>query len=170
MNGLLTLLVWSAMVAESNPVTSAWSFLGESERNEMGYAIGSVLAVFVALFARWGKFDRDRAFYPTVLIVVASYYVLFAVMGGSVRALVIECGAMMVFIAAAVFGFKFNLWVVAAALVGHGIFDVFHAGVVTDPGVPVWWPPFCMAYDVCAGILLGLFLWNRAYPISPRSV
>jgi len=46
----------------------------------MPYMIGIVLSVGVALFASYVGFDRDRAFYPTVVIVVASYYVLFAAM------------------------------------------------------------------------------------------
>ena len=49
------------------------------------YVVGVVLSIGVAVFARWVGFDRDRAFYPTVLIVIASYYVLFAVMSGSVE-------------------------------------------------------------------------------------
>lgn len=121
----------------------------------MGYAIGSVLAIVVYLFARSLKLDRDRAFYPTILIVVALYYVLFAVMGGSIQALLVESGAMIAFLLAAVVGFKFNLWIVAAALVGHGVFDFFHGRIVTDPGVPIWWPAFCMAYDICAGVCLA---------------
>lgn len=39
----------------------------------MATLIGLGLAVAVAIFARIAGFDRDRAFYPTVLIVVASY-------------------------------------------------------------------------------------------------
>ena len=42
----------------------------------MGYGIGSLLSVVVSVFARSVGLDRDRAFYPTVLIVVASYYVV----------------------------------------------------------------------------------------------
>ena len=34
--------------------------------------------------------DRDRAFYPVVTIVIASYYALFAVMGASTHALILE--------------------------------------------------------------------------------
>ena len=45
-----------------------------------GYVVGAVLAPLVSGFARLVGLDRDRAFYPTVLIVVALYYVLFAVM------------------------------------------------------------------------------------------
>ena len=40
----------------------------------MPYVIGIVLSLGVALLARGVGFDRDRAFYPTVLIVIASYY------------------------------------------------------------------------------------------------
>ena len=39
----------------------------------MGYGIGSVLSLVVSVFARLVGLDRDRAFYPTVLIVVPSY-------------------------------------------------------------------------------------------------
>jgi hypothetical protein len=126
----------------------------------MGYEIGSLLAVGVFVFARITGLDRDRAFYPTVAIVVASYYVLFAVMGGGGSALWIETGAMMVFVIAAVAGFRFNLWFAVAALVGHGIFDFFHAGLVTNGGVPVWWPPFCLSYDAVAGACLAWLLWR----------
>ena len=62
----------------------------ESRSLVMPYVVGIVLSVGVAVFARWVGFDRDRAFYPTVLIVVASYYVLFAAMGGSIQAVVVE--------------------------------------------------------------------------------
>jgi len=99
--------------------------------------------------------DRDRAFYPTVLIVVASYYVLFAVMGGTVRTLMVESAVMAVFLLLAVIGFRFNLWIVAAALAGHGVMDLFHARLVSNPGVPEWWPAFCLAYDVPAGACLA---------------
>lgn len=124
----------------------------------MGYGIGTLLAIAVSLFARVARFDRDRAFYPTVLIVVASYYVLFAVMGGTTQALLIECGIMTAFVLAAVTGFKFNPWIVVAGLVGHGVMDFFHASLVTNAGVPIWWPAFCGAYDVAAGACLAWLL------------
>ena len=122
----------------------------------MGYGIGSLLSVVVAVFARSAGLDRDRAFYPTVVIVVAHYYVLFAVMGGTTHALLIELGVMTAFLVVAVAGFKRNLWLAAAALVGHGVFDIVHADLVTNAGVPEYWPPFCMAYDVGAG---GILAW-----------
>ena len=121
----------------------------------MGYAIGGLLSVAVAVFARAVGLDRDRAFYPTVLIVVGSYYVLFAVMGGTTGALMAELVGMMVFVAAAVVGFRRSMWIVAAGLVGHGVFDFVHAGIVENAGVPEFWPAFCGAYDVGAGVWLG---------------
>ena len=44
----------------------------------MEYLVGVGLALVVAVFGTLVGFDRHRAFYPTVLIVIASYYGLFA--------------------------------------------------------------------------------------------
>lgn len=120
----------------------------------------------VSAGARVVRLDRDRAFYPTVLMVVASYYVLFAAMAGS-RSIIVECIGLALFIALAIAGFKFNLWLVAAALVGHGVFDFFHAGLIANPGVPSWWPSFCLGYDVVAGAFLAILL-TRSDPSAPR--
>ena len=78
------------------------------------YVVGVVLSIGVALFARRVGFDRDRAFYPTVLIVIASYYVLFAVMSGSVETVLLESIIMTLFAVAAVAGFKGSAWIVVA--------------------------------------------------------
>lgn len=134
----------------------------------MGYGIGSLLAIGVSAFARLAGLDRDRAFYPTVLIVVASYYVLFAVQGGTTQALIIESAVMIVFLLASVVGFKFNLWIVAAGLAGHGVFDFFHGGIINNAGVPAWWPSFCMAYDVFAGACLA-WLLKRDQRATPET-
>ena len=56
----------------------------------MADVVGIILAPRVSIFARGVGFDRDRAFYPTLLAVIASYYVLFAVMAGSMHALFVE--------------------------------------------------------------------------------
>jgi len=123
--------------------------------------IGVLLALGVSLLAWAAGFDRDRSFYPTVLCVVASYYVLFAAMGGSIQVLVAELVTMTVFALVAFLGFKSNLWWVAAALAGHGGFDLVHGFVVQNPGMPTWWPPFCASYDVAAGAILAALLKSR---------
>ena len=128
----------------------------------MEYFVGVVLAGVVCAFAMLAGFDRDRAFYPTLLIVIATYYILFAVMGSSKPALTIESLVAVVFLVLAVAGFHKNLWLVAAALGGHGVFDFFHHALIQNPGVPVWWPGFCLAFDVLAGLFLAGLLARRS--------
>jgi hypothetical protein len=129
----------------------------------MPYAVGIVLALAVAGFARWSGFDRDRAFYPTTLIVVASYYVLFAALGGTTHVLVVEALAMAAFVLAAVGGFKLGRWLAIGGLAAHGAFDLFHPFVVDNAGVPQSWPAFCLAFDVGLAAILALAV--RAQPV-----
>ena len=110
---------------------------------QMEYLIGLILSLAVVGLATVVGFDRARAFYPTVMIVVASYYVLFAAMGASRRTLVIEIVIAGAFLLVAVFGFRKNFWFVVAALIGHGVFDFVHHLFIDNPGVPHWWPGFC---------------------------
>jgi hypothetical protein len=123
---------------------------------DMASVVGVTLGLVVCVFARLVGFDRDRAFYPTMLTAIASYYVLFAVMGGSAFALIVESIAMTAFLLAAVMGFKLTPGLVVAALGVHGVFDAFHREIVTNPGVPEWWPPFCLTFDVTAA---GFLAW-----------
>jgi hypothetical protein len=120
--------------------------------------VGAFLAFAVGLLARASGLDRDRAFYPTVTIVIASFYALFAVMGASTHALVLESLVGAVFLAVAVAGFRSSLWVVVAALAAHGIFDLVHGSVIANPGVPSWWPAFCLTYDLTAAVYLAWLL------------
>jgi len=50
--------------------------------------VGVFLAVGIAALAKFACFDKDRSFYSTVLVIIASYYVLFAVLSGSGHTLV----------------------------------------------------------------------------------
>ena len=127
----------------------------------MEYAIGLILAAAVAGLATVVGFDRERAFYPTVLIVIASYYVLFAAMGASRRTLIIESAVASGFLLVAVLGFKRNIWLVVAALVGHGSFDFVHHLFIDNPGVPRWWPGFCLAFDGLLGAYLAVYLFRH---------
>ena len=117
----------------------------------MALLVGVLLAISVGVFATGLKLDRDRAFYPVVMIVIASLYALFAVMGASTHTLVLESLVGAVFITVAASGFRWSLWAVVAALAAHGIF-------IANAGVPVWWPSFCLAYDVTAAAYLAWLL------------
>ena len=124
----------------------------------MEYLIGLILSLAVAGSATAIGLDRERAFYPTVLMVIASYYVLFAVMGGSRRAVLFEIVAASGFLLFAVLGFKRSLWFAVVAIVGHGVFDFVHHWFIEDPGVPYWWPGFCLTFDVVLGAWLAVRL------------
>ena len=130
----------------------------ESRKEKMEYLIGLILAAATICLASGVGLGRDRSFYPTVLIVVGSYYVLFAAMAASRRALVVESVVGGIFLLFAVFGFKRNLWFVVVALIGHGLFDFVHHFFINNPGVPHWWPGFCLAFDALLGVFLAMRL------------
>jgi hypothetical protein len=124
----------------------------------MEYLIGLILAAAVGCFTTAIGLSRDRSFYPTVLIVIGSYYVLFAAMGAPGRTVMVESVVASVFLLCGVLGFKWNLWIVVVALVGHGLFDFVHHFFIDNPGVPHWWPGFCLAFDALLGMFLALRL------------
>ena len=133
----------------------------------MAFLIGIVMALGVGASATFLGLDRDRAFDPTVLIVIASYYALFAVMGGSMEALLVESIVIIGFLLASAAGFKSSLWLVVAGLIAHGVFDFVHGHIISNPGVPTWWPSFCLAYDVGAGLYLAWLLWSSRLRARP---
>lgn len=133
----------------------------------MEYFIGVTLGLGVGLLTSIVGMDRDRALYPAILIVIASYYVLFAIMGGG-AALVWELGISAAFVLAAIIGFRTNLWIVAAAVAGHGVFDLFHGRLILNAGVPAWWPMFCASIDVVLGIYLAWRLLSKRIDASNR--
>ena len=124
------------------------------------------MGVSIAVFARFTGLDRDRALYPTALIVIAFYYALFAVMGGSMPALMTESIAIVIFVVVAIAGFKGSLWIVAAGIAAHGVFDFIRTGIILNPGVPVWWPPFCASIDVTIAACLAWLLYTGRFSAS----
>ena len=135
---------------------------GESKSMTTAFLVGAALALGVGVFATLVGLDRDRAFYPTVLIVIASIYELFAVIGDSGAALKAETLAFAGFACLAVIGFRKSLWLVVLGLAAHGLFDFFRGDLIANPGVPAWWPMFCLAYDLVAAAYLAWLLVRRA--------
>ena len=126
----------------------------------MGYCWGALLGVGIGALATLTGLDRSRSFYPTVLIVVASYYGLFAVMAGSTASLGPEIAAFALFTLVAIIGFRSSLWIVAAGLLGHVAFDLIHHHLIANAGVPAWWPAFCLAIDGTLALYLAVRLWR----------
>ncbi len=128
----------------------------------MASLVGVGLGLGLCVLATIVGLDRDRAFYPTITIVIASYYALFAIMSGSIPALATESIAITAFLLISITGFKKNLWLIVGALCAHGVFDFIHGNLIANPGVPTWWPAFCLAFDwVAAAYLASLIARER---------
>lgn len=128
----------------------------------MEYLVGLTLALaFCAAAAALGM-DRERVFYPAVVMTVASYYLAFAVVDGSGAVMLGEVLIAAVFVVAAVLGFRRNAWIAVAALGAHGVMDVFHHHLVHNSGVPRSWPGFCATFDVVAAVVVAALMLARA--------
>ena len=127
----------------------------------MAYMIGLGLGLVTAALGRMAGLDRERGFYATILMVIPTYYILFAVMGGSARALTIASAATVVFFAIAIAGFRSSPWLIAGGLAAHGIFDLTHQYLVENPGVPPWWPAFCLTIDVVLAAAAALMVLRK---------
>lgn len=134
----------------------------------MEIAIGAILALAACGLGVAAGFERDRAFYPVMLIVIASYYDLFAVIGGDEGVLGVEIAISLGFAALAVLGFRVNLWLAVVGLLGHTLLDFLHGHVVANPGLPNWWPVFCGTFDAVAGVYLLWALATKRIDASDR--
>ena len=81
-------------------ITTPW-------KNKMEYVIGIIAATAVGLFATVVGFDKERGFYPVVLIVIAALYLLFAALANSTASLVAETIPALVFVTLVFLG---QLW------------------------------------------------------------
>ena len=86
----------------------------------MPLVLGVLAGLATALLGGATGLDRDRAYYPTLLMVIAAYYILFAAMAGSPSVLARESIAMAAFFAVAIAGFRRSLPLVAGGLLAHG--------------------------------------------------
>jgi hypothetical protein len=129
------------------------SFLFERARRHLiPVFVGILLAIGIAALAKFTRFDQDRSFYSTVLIIIASYYVLFAVLDGSARVLVWELVIAVIFSTVAIIGALFLPTLVGIGIIAHGLFDLVHNVFIENSGLPAWWPSFCASIDVLLGL------------------
>jgi len=116
----------------------------------IAFGVGVVLAIVLAIAGQVTKFDRDRSFFATILIVIASYYVLFSFI--SLEAMAIEITIASVFSVIALAGALRWPLLLGAGICLHGVFDFFHVQLINNSGVPVWWPSFCAGVDIVLGV------------------
>jgi hypothetical protein len=132
----------------------------------MNYVIGIVLALATCGAALSLPRNRDRWFYPAMVVVIVLFDVLFAVMAGDRNALLLEAAILVAYVVMALLSYKFSLWLAVVALAAHGVFDLTHSLLFHNGGIPEWWPGFCMAFDVVAALFLCVLLVRRAQRLS----
>ncbi len=123
--------------------------------------VGVLLAFGIAALGKFTRFDQDRSFYSTVLIIIASYYVLFAVIGGSGHALAWELVIAIAFSIVAIIGAFVLPMLVGVGIIAHGLFDFVHHIFIDNSGVPTWWPLFCGSIDVMLGLWVIILSRSR---------
>ncbi len=122
----------------------------------LSFAAGVVLAVIVASPARLVKVDRHRLFAPALLVIVAGFYVGFALASGSSPVIMRELFAACLFLILAIAGGAFYIPIAIFGLLLHGVFDAFHHSFVMNPALPAWWPAFCVGFNIA----IALWVWR----------
>lgn len=120
---------------------------------------GIVVASAIIIAAKAFKFDRDRSFYPVILIVIASYYPLFALIARD--AVLIELTIAGVFFLIAVSGTLRFKWLIGIGLMLHGGLDMVYYIHPLSTGVPHWWPVFCAVVDVILGVAALIVVYQQ---------
>lgn len=124
---------------------------------------GVLTTIFIMFVGRFNyfKFDEERSYYPTILMVIALYYVLFAVMESQIEVIVAEIAVASLFITGALYGAVRSLRLVAVLLILHGIYDVIHPHFMSYDSVPAWWPMYCFYVDAILGFWILFRYSNR---------
>ena len=120
-----------------------------------GLGLGGV-AIGVMAF---GGVMRQRGTWAATMVAIASFYVVFAIQSGDTFDIVVHTGLAIGFASLAIIGARTSGWILAAALLGHGIFDMSVGWVLANPA-PGWWGPFCLGIDAVLAVALGLILWR----------
>lgn len=126
--------------------------------------VGAAVGVLTILFARFIR--GERWLYSLGLLTLPGLYASFALRAGEPAVGVKEMiyGAPFV-VAGLVFAFvsvRHSAVAVGLFWLMHGLYDLVHGRLITNPGVPGWYPIFCFVVDVVVGAYL---LWlSRRVP------
>jgi hypothetical protein len=106
----------------------------------------------------WSHFIPDPlAFHAVALVLIAAIYLGFALMDGRISIAILEGTVGTVFVVLALLGLWQAPVLLAIGLILHGCWDLAHRPHGITTRLPVWYPPFCAAYDfVFAGVFLLL--------------
>ncbi|GAC23673.1 hypothetical protein GMES_1374 [Paraglaciecola mesophila KMM 241] len=136
------------------PITGTWVI-----NVLVSTSIGAMVAVLIIGLAKLNKFDKDRSFFPTLTIVIASYYPLFGVLES--RFIWHEWMVFVLFTLITLYWYSRYTLAIGVLLIGHGLYDfAMHIGSVGNH-IPQWWPMFCGALDVTLGSWVLWYCTNK---------
>ena len=120
---------------------------------------GAILGGATIALREIGGVMRQRGTWATTMVAIASFYVVFAIQTGDTLEIIVHSGLAAGFVILAIVGARASSWILAAALLGHGLFDVAVGSVLSNPA-PNWWGPFCLGIDVILALALAVMLWR----------
>lgn len=122
---------------------------------------GVILSGVVFGAARVSGFIRERLFAPILLIFIAVFYIVFAVQDRRTDIVIYETLVFIVFFMVAYKSFYGSLYLAVVGLVLHGMYDFMHNYFFINRGIPVWFPQFCMTFDILFAVFLLLYFKNQ---------
>ena len=120
----------------------------------IGVAVG-VLTIVLARIIR-----GQRWLYSLGLLTLPSLYAFFALQAGEqavgLKEMIYGLPFVVVGLVLAFVSVRQSAVVVGAFWILHGLYDLMHSQIITNAGVPAWYPVFCFSVDVVIGAYL---LW-----------
>lgn len=126
--------------------------------------IGAAVGVLTIVSARFIR--GERWLYSLGLLTLPGIYTFFALHAGEqavgVREMIYGVPYVVVGLGFAFISVRQSAVVVGIFWLLHGLYDLVHGQVITNPGVPGWYPIFCFVVDAVIGSYL---LWlSRRIP------
>jgi len=115
----------------------------------VGFTCGVVVSLAITLL----DILPDSQGHAMLVAAIATPYLVFALIDGSTRSLVIEIAVMVVFVTTAFLVFDSPAWIVAIVLASHGLWDLAHMRSHMTKHVgdyPIW----CATLDISAATML----------------
>ena len=120
-----------------------------------GIGLGGATVTVMAI----GGVLRQCVTWATTRMAIASFYVVFAIKTGDTSEIVIHTLLATGFAILAIMGARASAWVLAAAPLVHGIFDI-SVGRVLANREPGWWGPLRLGIDAALAAVLAVMLWR----------
>jgi len=108
-------------------------------------------AVIIGVMYRLGML-AERSGAAVLLAAIALFYPVFAAAEGNWISFTLHAAIFVGFAMLAARAYTKGMLLLAGGLIAHGIFDIA-IGVIAAPG-PAWWPAFCAALDIVAGVMM----------------